>query len=1025
MSKDLQTLIQKLNDQQRQAVQTIEGPVLVIAGPGTGKTQMLALRIANILNETDARPANILCLTFTDSGVTAMRQRLMSIIGSDAYYVKIHTFHSFCNEVIQGFPEKFSFTKSLNQLDDLSKFKIIRDVIESLDSQKKYALRPLHDLFYYQNDILNAIQTLKREGIRVDTLRSVVMGEIKTLEDNPDVNKKTGKPKASWTTKLKSLQKNLEVAEIYQKYNEQLLEKGFYDYEDMILFVIEKLSEDEELLAHYQEQFLYILVDEYQDTNGAQNELLRNLGSFDKSPNIFAVGDDDQAIYRFQGANVENLLFFANEYEDVQTIPVTTNYRSSQLILNLAGSLIVNNKARLVNIVKNLSKILVSGTSTPNIKAELHTFETSENENEFIIKKIKELTSQGIDYSDIAVFYRKHSDAEAIVSALIKSEIPLRLAVGKNTLDETIVAQFLNLLKVIHYTDVDRDFLLFQVLFYDFLKFSRLDVFKITKYASDKKISLFDLISSKQRMIEAGVTDSDYILDFSSKIVNWKAESANYSLIHFIERVAESSAFISHVFKDDYKLEEINAINSFFIYVQNLTRQNKKITLAEFLNDISLLEENKIRIEEKELDIQRNGVNLMTAHKSKGLEYQYVFITNFYDGNWGGRKKRDNIKLPLESILTKDLSKQVDIGTADLETEDERRLFYVALTRAREKIYITYAKKYPSGNTSKDVSPSQFIGELDQSLIDRYENTDSSTDDIQYIKTSLLPSKLASNYKEDEREYLRSLVESLRLSPTSLNQYIRCPLEFKFNTLLGVAQSTDRNRTLGSGIHSSLENFFRRTESGLFQNVEYLIESFEKYMQNSNLGGYDLDQVLVEGKALLTGYYNQYKDEFVQPAEVEYSFSGKDLYFESDGLEPIRITGKIDKLEWINKANNTVRVIDYKVKTPQSENQIMGLTKTSDGEIYRQLMFYKLLMDQDIKSNSKLFKTNYIPEEFQIDFIKPGNSGSYKKVNLRISDKDFEDFKFQLIDVVSHIRDLDFAGGSEYPLCGECQYCKV
>ncbi|MBE0574131.1 ATP-dependent helicase, partial [Candidatus Dojkabacteria bacterium] len=344
MNANLESEILKLNPSQQEAVNAIEGPVLVVAGPGTGKTQVLSFRIANILSTTDAAANNILCLTFTESGVAAMRKRLLKLIGKEALYVRIHTFHSFCNEVILSHPENFSFAKELTQLDDLNRIKIIRLILDELSSEQELTIVPFYDKYTYQKNILDNIQALKREGVSAETLENICKETIADLEANPDINSRTGKPKKDYTDKLKLYKKNLELAMVYKKYSEVLLEKGFYDYEDMILFVIDKFKKDDELLAEYQEQFLYILVDEYQDTNGSQNELLK-LFAFDKSPNIFAVGDDDQAIYRFQGANVENLLFFEKQFENVTTISLTTNYRSSQHILDLSSSLIDNNKA--------------------------------------------------------------------------------------------------------------------------------------------------------------------------------------------------------------------------------------------------------------------------------------------------------------------------------------------------------------------------------------------------------------------------------------------------------------------------------------------------------------------------------------------------------------------------------------------------------------------------------------------------------------------------------------------------------
>ena len=525
MKINLDEQIKRLNPSQQEAVNTIDGPVLVIAGPGTGKTQVLSYRIANILSKTDASSQNILCLTFTDSGVNAMRNRLLGLIGNDALYVKIFTFHSFCNDVIQSNPEKFAFKKELKQLDDLNKIKIIRSIIDKVAENGKSSLVTFGDRYYYQRSILDSIQALKREGKKANELKEICQKVLAELEANPELNKKTGKPLGKYTDKVNKYTKNLELAEIYQLYTDALTEEGFYDYEDMILFVIDKLKTDDELLASLQEKYLYVLVDEYQDTNGAQNEILKVLGSFDTRPNIFAVGDDDQAIFRFQGANVENLLFFKKQFEDVKTISLTTNYRSSQHILDLSSKLVDHNQARLNKLIDGLNKKLKAGLDIPNHPTEVYEFNNQDSENNFVVNKIKELEANGVKYSDIAIFYKEHADGEDIALDLINNNIPVRLAAGKNSLNQLPVIQLVNLLKAISYTDKDRDSIIFKIIFYPFFKITRLDCFKLTKTAHDKRISIFELMLDKALLEQNGIYEIEKINKIAEMLLDFKGDS--------------------------------------------------------------------------------------------------------------------------------------------------------------------------------------------------------------------------------------------------------------------------------------------------------------------------------------------------------------------------------------------------------------------------------------------------------------------------------------------------------------------
>lgn len=1024
MALNIEEEINKLNPSQAEAVETIEGPVLVVAGPGTGKTQVLSYRIANILSKTDTSPNNILCLTFTETGVAEMRRRLYKVIGKDALHVKIYTFHSFCNDIIQTNPESFAFAKELVQLDDLNKIKIIRKIIDELAEEGKFSIIPFYDKYSYQKNILDNIRVLKHEGITPEKLEKICLESLEILKANPEIGKRTKKPTAEYNNKLKLYEKNLELAKVYKSYNQELINNGFYDYEDMVLFVINKLKEDDQILGSLQEKYLYILVDEYQDTNGAQNELLRLLGSFDESPNIFAVGDDDQAIYRFQGANVENLLFFEQQFKNVKTISLTTNYRSSQYILDIASSVIDNNNARLNKIIKGLDKRLKAYFDIPNNVAEVFEFEDHEKENKFIAEKIKELNSNGVKYSDIAVFFRKHSDGSDIALELINKDIPIVLAAGKNALEQTPVIQFLNLIKVINFNSEDRNKLLFNVLFYKFLEFKRLDVFKITRAANDKRVELLDLISNKEALLEIKVEDVDKIVSFAEKIVEWKADSANFMIYNFLVDIASNCGYFDYYIKKG-NVESISSIKSFFNYVKNLNLQNKNLTLEELLEDIVLLEANNLSIEESAIEIQKEGVNLMTAHKSKGLEFKYIFIVKCFDKNWGNNKVSDKLKL-IPDIF--DLTEKEDSEKIKLdELEDERRLFFVALTRAKEKLFITYSKVYPSGNSTKEVSPSIFISELNSKYTEYSKFENSVTEEESPLDIKKLSINLLSPYTLDEVEYLKKLVNDFKLSPSALNDYIKCPLKFKFDCLLKAPRPTDIHAALGTSIHYSLEYFYRNLMRGEIRDLNYLTSLFIASLDKQLLNPEDYKRVKEKGLEILESYFNYYKSNLSVPADVEYGFFNKGIRLDLPNEQSIELVGKIDKIDWISKEENSVRLIDYKVKDPQTDGQIKGTTKSSKGEIYRQLVFYKLLTDLDpyFKPANKMNK--YRVEEVQVDFLKQDKiKKTFIQKSYKISEEDINKLKEQIADVVFRIRNLEF-GSEEYPWCKdkECEYCNL
>lgn len=1020
MIQNIDLEIEKLNSGQKQAVKTIQGPVLVIAGPGTGKTQVLSYRIANILNKTDASANNILCLTFTETGASEMRNRLFKLIGKEAFYVKIHTFHSFCNEVIQSNGELFSFSKNLNQLDDLNRIKIVRGILDSLieEKGKEFSLFNFSDKYFYARDIQKQIQALKREGVLPDQLLSLAMAKLAELNANPRLNKKTLKPTVDWTKEVNLTQKNIDLAIAYKKYQEALEEQGFYDYEDMILFVIEKLNSNANLLADLQEQYQYILVDEYQDTNGSQNKILQLITSYDGSPNIFAVGDDDQAIFRFQGANVENLLFFEKQFKNVNIVTLNQNYRSSQLILDAANSLIDNNQQRLSKIIPDVNKVLKSGLEIPNRKIDLMEFNNQEEEINFVIKKIQELLNSGVSANEIAIFYKEHKDAVNIAMDLVNNNIPIKLEVGKNSLDQKSIIQFLDLLKAIKFNVEDRGFLLFKLINYPFFNIPKLDCFKLSRISYDTKVDLFDLMQNQEILEKNQFSNVADILNLANKIIEWSSDKFNYSFLNFVKKVMDESNFLNYYFSKG-SIEDINAIQSFFEYIKTLNNINPNLDLEQFLRDLTLMEDNKISIKESEISINRVGINLMTAHKSKGLQFKHVFIIACIDKKWGNKSSKENLKLIPEIYSQATGIKLPD--TKEDKLEEERRLFFVALTRAQEKIYISYAKEYPTESGTTNSVASIFINEIDSKFIENHKLVENSLDKT--ISLNKLKFNNNSVYSVTESEYLNSIISRLSISASSLNKYIDCPIRFKFEDILRIPQAANKHTAIGSAIHYALEKFFREKIAGVNKDLNFILEKFLYSLSLQFLNKEDYNLILEEGKEILTNYYNYYNISFNTPADVEYSFSGKKLFLElGEGIDPIMVTGKIDKIEWINKEKGSVRVVDYKTSKPVSQDIILGLNKNPNKDILRQLTFYKLLGDLDhsfINLNSRI---KYKIEECQIDFLKTKDNKTFAKESIIIEQEQVAELKNTIKDVVSKIRSLEF-GSEQYPPCGKCKYC--
>ena len=411
-----------LNEKQRLAVDTIDGPVMVIAGPGTGKTQILATRIGKILLETDTNAENILCLTYTDAGAVAMRKRLLNFIGPDAYKVNIFTFHAFCNEVIQDNLSQFNKT-ILDPISELEKIQLFKDLIDTLP--KNHLLKRYRgDVYFEVSSLQSLFSTMKREGWTPEFLIKHIDAYINELSVNEDFiyrNNRVGQwtkgdLKPSYYEEKDRMEKLRSAVHEFDRFVNMMKERNRYDFDDMINWVINAFVENNNLLASYQERFQYILVDEFQDTSGTQNKLVELLISYWEQPNVFVVGDDDQSIFRFQGASVENMLQFSKKYEqELLKIVLTNNYRSTQPILDTSKILINRNKDRLVNQIEGLSKELISSNNKlKELKNNpvIHEYESQHHEMIGVVTKTQELLKEGVSPGKIGIIFKENKYGE-------------------------------------------------------------------------------------------------------------------------------------------------------------------------------------------------------------------------------------------------------------------------------------------------------------------------------------------------------------------------------------------------------------------------------------------------------------------------------------------------------------------------------------------------------------------------------------------------------------------------------------
>ena len=978
-SQNFDQAYKKLNPAQKRAVDTLEGPVLVLAGPGTGKTQVLTTRIANILKETDTEPSSILALTFTEAATKEMRERLINLIGPDGYYVKISTFHGFCNDVIRDNPERFNRSAGLEQITDLQKVQIINKILEEGDF---LLLKPSGDPLLYTHDLIGKISTLKREGFTLPRYTELVSIE----KDNLEIQKEE-LTKGVLRDREKTLNKNLDLLDIYQKYQQALADQGLFDFDDMINWVVEAFETDPDFLLDYQEDFTYFLVDEYQDTNTSQNRLVFALSShWGEQANVFVVGDPDQSIYRFQGASKENLLEFQKRFPSHTQITLDQNYRSTPTVLS-ASAVLLGHDPLKNNITLKDKPIKVA------------KFSSSIFEDKFIARSIKQKIKQGISPSDIAVIVRNNSDIDELLPALKQKKLPFKIAGDTNILKTPRINQFLNLLRVITQiqgplTDLD----LFTVLSYPYFEIRPHAILQASRTAYQNHQPLSDLLMHDHPEID------DHLVDVFHQLIDWNSEATKYTLPEMFQRIFSQSGLQNYLLALPQPLTELNRFVTLFDEVKSQAQTFPDLDLFGFVQNLEDMRKNNLKLNENILTTTEEAVTLTTAHKAKGLEWQVVYIYRFADGHWSNQRVNEKLKL-LPGILNFE-----DVDKDEPKNAEERRLFYVALTRAKQQIYLTGAETYT--HSTRMIFPALFYHELPKENLIKLKTQIYEKDTQKIILSNLTPTE-DTTPKDQEANYLKEIIKDTRLSPTALNTYLQCPYKYKLNNLYKIPQVKGSPMSFGTAIHTALENLYLDLNNGKAVSKENFILDFETALKAEVLTDSDYRLRLARGREVLSAYFDYYHSSFKPSLFTEKDF-GKSLSSQVL-LDDIPLDGKVDRIDLLSKDDKTVKVIDYKTGNVKSRNEIEGKTKGADGGYKRQLVFYHLLANLD-----KSFP--YHVTQSEIQFIEPNDSGYFKSEIFHIQKEGIEDLKNTIRETAKQIRDLKFPRTTNTKTCEDCPF---
>lgn len=623
--------LDNLNKQQKEAVTHIDGPMLVLAGAGSGKTKVLTSRIAYLI-ENEVNPRNILAITFTNKAAKEMKDRVVNLIGSSANYIQISTFHSLGLKMIKENYNILGYDKNFTILDSDDTLTVVKKIIKEMN---------LNPQFYNAKAIRNKISSAKNELMSVS--------EFSHVEFDKD------------------------IVRIFEKYNSILKTNNSVDFDDLLVLPIQLLN-NSEVLDRYQELYKYILIDEYQDTNEAQYKFTKKLAN--KYKNIFVVGDNDQAIYAFRGANFKNILNFEKDYPNCKTILLEENYRSTKMILNAANSVIKNNKERKD---KNLWSNNPEGNKIKYIQAD-----SDKEEGSYISSKIKELNNNGVNYEDIAILYRTNAQSRLIEEEMLKNNIPYRVIGSFYFYNRKEIKDLLCYLRLIN--NPHDDISLARVINVPKRGIGAKTMENLDAKSNELGISLFDAISDGKE------------LSFKNLILKMQEECENLSLTEMVDLVLNESGMKQELANEKTLESEIRLENleEFKSITKNYEEEFGVISLSDFLNEISLVSDMSEHQESK------NKVSLMTVHAVKGLEFDYVFVTGMEEGIF-----------PHYNAINDGSRSAI---------EEERRLCYVAITRAKKDLWLLNAKRRMLfGNTQTNL-PSRFMDEIDPKYLEVENN---------------------------------------------------------------------------------------------------------------------------------------------------------------------------------------------------------------------------------------------------------------------------------------------------------------
>ncbi|MEN6561845.1 MAG: ATP-dependent DNA helicase [Acidobacteriota bacterium] len=951
-------LLEGLNPAQRRAVLHGGGPLLIVAGAGTGKTKVLTHRIARLIAAKAARPDQILAVTFTEKAASEMEARVDVLVPYTSSFAEISTFNSFGERVLRDYALDAGYPPDFRLLADVDQAVFFRENLFRLPLDY---YRPLGQPTRHIQEVLEAIRRLKQEDVRPEDY-------IRYAED---LGRRAADEAARETAR-----KHLEIARVFAAYQALLKDRGLIDFEDQVTLVVDLLRRRPSVLDEVRRRYRYILVDEFQDTNYVQFELVKMLAA--EHRNLTVVGDDDQSIFRFRGASLSNILGFEAVYPEAERIVLTRNYRSTQPILDASYRLIRHNDPNRLEAQDRVDKRLRAASRGRAKSIHMLSFDTLAHEADAVAGRILGIRGQGAAWRDMAVLVRRNADADPYLRSFNMKQIPYRFSGSRGLYQQEEIKVLVAFIRAL--TDFENSRDLFYLALSDVYRADAYDLSRVAGYAEKKNISLHDVfktIAAGPSPVEIAAPTAETIRRVFADIAAFAelagAKSAGEVVYAFLERTGYLKALVEPMTLESEV--RVKNVRLFFDKIKGFSEFVENASIRSFARYLDLLAEVGDNPATSEAELDEDAVSVLTVHKAKGLEFGTVFIVGLIEDRFPGRERRDRIPVP-DGVLKETLPGRENY------VQEERRLFYVAMTRARRALYMTWARDYGT-KRFKRISP--FILEaLDIPKMPEDVLKASVLEEIRrYALAAGRPAAPASVRPSG----------TPRLSFVRIEDYLLCPLKYKFRHDMRVPILPHHAIVFGRVLHGVVYDYLKKRMHGRAVTIEDVLNDYRASWVNEGFLSREHEELRkAAGEKALRLFFEREEGSGRRPAFLERPFR-----WQERGL---RFSGRFDRVDFEDAG---AVIIDYKTAEVASRKEADRAAADS--------------LQMDVYALSFLKTEGMAPAETRLHFLESdivGRAAKGPQELARAAEK--------IREAAEGIKAGDFGARPDWHSCSACEF---